>query len=212
MTRRLLVLAAALSAVAFADKLPPASGGPLPPDPPSICDAIAGNMLTNCGFETGDFTGWTLSGNTSFTGVTAGPFDGFVANSGTYFAFLGPIGSLGFLSQTLATTPGAAYNISFFLVSDGATPNEFDVEWGGATVFDATNIPSTGGTYVLTSIPVVATSSSTTVSFSFQNNPGYLALDDTSVVPASVPEPSSILLLTSVFGAIGLGLRRRFSA
>jgi hypothetical protein len=31
--------------------------------PSSLCDAVAGNIVTNCGFETGDLTGWTLSGN-----------------------------------------------------------------------------------------------------------------------------------------------------
>ena len=25
----------------------------------SICDNIAGNLVVNCGFETGDLTGWT---------------------------------------------------------------------------------------------------------------------------------------------------------
>ena len=29
----------------------------------SICDAVSGNLVANCGFETGDFTGWILSGN-----------------------------------------------------------------------------------------------------------------------------------------------------
>ena len=63
----------------------------------SICDSIAGNVIVNCGFETGDFTGWTLTGNTGFTGVTSGsPY----VNSGTYGAYLGPVGSDGFLSQS----------------------------------------------------------------------------------------------------------------
>src|SRR5262249_25131594 len=53
----------------------------------------AGNLV-NGGFETGDFTGWDLSGNTGFTGVSA-----INPHSGTYAAFLGPIGSLGFLCQ-----------------------------------------------------------------------------------------------------------------
>ena len=30
---------------------------------PSICDGIAGNIVSNCGFESGDFTSWTRSGN-----------------------------------------------------------------------------------------------------------------------------------------------------
>jgi len=28
-----------------------------------VCGSIAGNVVANCGFETGDFSGWTLSGN-----------------------------------------------------------------------------------------------------------------------------------------------------
>src|ERR1700730_10015968 len=68
------------------------------------------NIVTNGGFETGDFTGWTQSGNTGFTGV-----DTDSAHSGNFGAFSGPTGSEGFLSQTLNTVAGMAYDLSFFL-------------------------------------------------------------------------------------------------
>ena len=32
--------------------------------------AAQANIVTNPGFETGDFTGWTLSGDTTFTSLT----------------------------------------------------------------------------------------------------------------------------------------------
>jgi hypothetical protein len=35
----------------------------------TIAPAQAANIVTNGSFETGDFTGWTLSGDTTFNGV-----------------------------------------------------------------------------------------------------------------------------------------------
>ena len=59
------------------------------------------------GFEKGDFTDWTQSGNTDFNGVT-GKFFGTPPHSGKFQAFFGSFDSHGFLSQNLATTPGAS--------------------------------------------------------------------------------------------------------
>ena len=83
---------------------------------PSICDGIAGNIVANCGFETGTFASWTQSGNTGFAGVSGGG----VENSGDFGAFFGPVGSLGFITQV--TTAGRTYDLTFWLQSDGGTP------------------------------------------------------------------------------------------
>ena len=58
--------------------------------------ASAANLIVNGSFETGDFTGWTLSGNTGVTGVT-GSFGGVDPEDGSFQAFFGPIGSLALL-------------------------------------------------------------------------------------------------------------------
>lgn len=138
----------------------------------------ATELVVNGGFETGDFTGWTDDGSSS-VGT-----DSTAVHSGTYGVENGSVGSLGYLSQTLATTPGATYLLSFWLNSpDGQTPNEFQVSWNGTVLFDETNLPALGWTNM--QFVVTATSASTVLQFGFQDDPAYLGLDDVSVAPTS---------------------------
>ena len=158
------------------------------------------NLITNPGFETGDFSGWINFGNTGFTSVSGPP------HSGIFAASLGPIGSLGFLEQIVPTTPGVRYNLSFFLQSDGMTPNEFQVSWNGGLLSDQLNLPAFA--YTERDFPnLLATSSTTPLVFGFRNDPGFFQLDDVAVSP--VPEPATLLLLGSAMAGLGLVTRRR---
>jgi len=171
--------------------------------------ALGPNILVNGGFETGDFTGWALSGNTGFTFVT-GPFDGFSPQAGNYFAALGPVGSDGYLSQTFSDTPGVTYEASFYFGSDGGTPNDFGVTGPGAlslpTMFD---VPATPWTFYY---GFFTGSGSDTITFNFRNDPGYMALDTVSV-NSTVPEASTWAMMLVGFAGLGFaGFRARRTA
>lgn len=78
------------------------------------------NLVANSGFETGNFSSWTLSGNTASNtlvvenGRNLGGFSGPVnAHSGTYSAALGPVTTPGFISQDI-TTNAALCQLSFY--------------------------------------------------------------------------------------------------
>jgi hypothetical protein len=165
---------------------------------PAIASA---GLITNGGFETGDFTGWTQFGNTGATGVGSG------GHSGSYQGDFGAVGSMGGISQTLATTPGASYVADFWLANDGGTPNEFQFIWDGSTVQDLVNSGSFGWTHYV--YGVTASTASTTVAFSFRQDPAWWHFDDADVNSA-VPEPATIGLVAAAL--LGLGLLRRKTA
>ncbi len=143
-------------------------------------------LVQNGGFETGDFTGWTQSGNPAYTSVTSG--NSRFVHSGTYGAALGPSGSLGYLSQTLPTFAGQNYLLSLWVdspkISGTATPNEFSVSWNGHIIFDQSDMGKIGWTNLL--FIVTATGPSTVLQLGFRDDPYYLGLDDINVAPIPV--------------------------
>ena len=158
----------------------------------------AANLVGNGDFETG-FLGWTQSGNNRSPYI-----DNTDAYSGTSSAALDAVGSLGFLSQNLVTTLGETYSLTYYLESDGSTPNEFKTTVGGNVLFDQTNIPEQSFSKYKSNF--AATSSSTQLEFGFKNDPGFLHLDKVSVNVAAVPEPSESLgiLLIGFLGVSSL--------
>jgi Protein of unknown function (DUF642)/PEP-CTERM motif len=159
----------------------------------ALC-AHAQNLVANPGFETGDFTGWTTGGNFQFCSVGTD-----MPHTGNFAADLGPAGSDGTLSQTFATSAGQMYSVSFWLAVDaGGTPNDFSASFAGNTFYTITNDPGHGYNQYSAIIPT--TGSSSTLLFSFRDDPLYWHLDDVDV--HLVPEPGTLGLIA--LGALGL--------
>ena len=168
--------------------------------------AQAQNLVTNPGFETGDFTGYTFSG----PGMVLNG-SGF-AHTGNYSADFNGVGQFGHLSQSIATTTGATYNISFFLRNDGGPNNEFKVSFAGFQGVDVVN--ANVFPYTQYSFTTVATGPSSILQFDAFQNPSHWLLDDISVTAANpVPEASSVvslgLMLLLGLGGVAVSRRRK---
>jgi hypothetical protein len=173
-----------------------------------VC-ASPNNLVQNCGFETGDFSGWTVSGDTANAGV-----DSFDAHTGSFGAFLAGFGSFNagdtnytFVEQTLATTPGREYTLSYFtahFTNANVTPdNVFAAGIDNLLIpsslqVNVANVPYTGSA----PYSFKAGSSSTLLSFLAEDANFDFSLDDVSVVAS--PEPASFWLVAPVLGVLAL--------
>ena len=192
----------------------------------SVCDGVAGNLVANCGFETGDFTSWTLSGNDvpgeagNLYGVEGQDLvDGISPNSGSYQAFFATLDSNATkLSQDITTTAGDLYTITFWVAQDTASSSEYGNEllasFGGTSLVDDSDVVVEGYTEYTYNVGPVS-GSSNTLELTFGNGLGEFLLDDVSVVdngPVVTPEPDSLLLFgTGLLALVGVA-RRRFSS
>lgn len=169
--------------------------------------ASAVNIVSNPGFETGDFTGWTAS-TVSGTLVTSG-----APLSGLYDARLRTTDNVTrTLSQVLPTVYGA-YRLSYFMRNTGTLAGQ-DASIDALTVTSGGTVTVFGNrpafVYQQFSQTFLATGP-TTISFTYLHpSPGSFQLDDVSVT--SVPEPTTWAMLVAGFALVGFSARRRKSA
>ena len=187
----------------------------------------AANIVQDPGFEVGDscnqsaqctpiHPAWTFidAPSGSDYGVDN---SGAHAHSGTHAAYIAgtTAGAYDIIQQTLTTTPGQFYTLSFWLDTHANHSNaDFQVLWNGTMIYDdpsgtdaAHQFP-----YTLKSFPSLqATGTSTVLKFTGYNVPSFDYFDDVSIdngQSAVIPEPSAWLLSCS--GVLAIAVRRLF--
>jgi hypothetical protein len=124
--------------------------------------------------------------------VDDGTYTSYSPLAGNYFAALGQVSTLAYLSQPLPTRAGQLYLLSFWLENpSGATPNQFLVQWNTNStstnvIFNQLNLGTFGWSNM--QFVVKASTNITTLRFGFRNDNDFLALDNVSVMP--VPGPA----------------------
>lgn len=179
-----------------------------------LCVAVtaqAQNIVQNPGFEaSATFApSWTLTeqsppGPPPLSNVGTNPT---FAHSGNNHANLADDpGQSGSLTQLLNTSPGSRYTLSFWLANDSNVPvNSFAASFGGTLAYTTTSsVFGATGVYTLVTIQgLLATSSTTLLSFNFRHDDDFWRLDDVSVI--ATPEGGVTLwLLVPVLGGLCL--------
>ena len=187
---------------------------------------MTNDLVQNSGFETGDITDWTLTGD--------GYPDDYVTNSvsvnigsrrhpnivtinphlGGYFAVFGETNGLAHLSQSLPTAIGQKYLLSLWLdnplAGSSTNPNELNVSWNGSTLYDKQNISA----FVWSNMQfvVAGTGGSTILQIGGRDDHLFLGLDDVTVTPVFAPsismQPTNLVILSggsAMFSATATG-------
>jgi Pro-kumamolisin, activation domain len=176
---------------------------------------VGQSIVQNGGFETGDFTGWTLVGDGTVPASdpaqppivydavegTDGTYQ--AAHQGNYGAFLGDNRPAS-LSQVLDTSPEQLYLVSCWLNNPNNGPGQqFSISWNsGAPIYSLSGPPA----FAWTNLQFLVTAAGTTsrLQFEAENDTYGFDLDDVAVTPV----PLLAFQAASWTGA-GIGLNWR---
>ena len=183
------------------------------------------NAITTPFAQLSAVTGWTssVSGNTAFEiqkGATQGGLSGFnpVAAAGTQYLELNAE-RLTSVSQSLATTAGGTYALSFAYSGRPGTPGGasslMNVYWGSTLLTPTALVGTTTGVWQTYSQNVTALGSSTLLRFESigpASAPTYGSYLDNVSVTTAVPEPESYVMMLLGLGLLGFMVRRKTAA
>lgn len=166
--------------------------------------AHAQNLVQDGDFEAPNplTAGWTVP-----TGVATLDTDNQYVFAGHRSLYLnaGPTGTFTTVLQTLATTPGASYTLSFY--ADDTSNSPLTVGFGstaiGPLLITQNGFPNSGGSgsnaseFTFYSYTVSTQTALTPLEFSAPHNGSVdgIEIDNISVVPAAVPEASTVVSL-----------------
>jgi hypothetical protein len=195
---------------------------------PILCAAplAAANLVVNGDFESpnignqlfethniGDpvLAPWVIDGPAPGTGIdiiSTRTGCAACANTGQQAIDMSGSPGPGFLYQDLATAPGAAYTLTFWVSSNGGPfVGGLTIAWNGSNIDTITSPPQ--GIWLPFSYSVTATGSTTRLEF-FSNVAGNAGpFLDTVSVDSAVPEPGSAVLLVLSFASLPLLRRAR---
>jgi hypothetical protein len=172
------------------------------------------DLVHDGGFESYDFSYWTVTGPDIGNDVYVddGTYTGYTPHSGLYFAALGESNTVSYLSESLPTSPGVPYLVSFWLANpSGSTPTEFEVEFDTAAATNVLYSVFNLSTFEWANLRYVAVGASTNsiLQFAARDDFDFLTLDDVSVTPVPLPAiqgivPSGGALQLSWFASPGL--------
>jgi hypothetical protein len=188
------------------------------------------DLITNGSFEVGTFvndgnatmtfnagsttmTGWSAVGRQLSWITTPNPW-GLSAQDGIFFLDLTAYNTgapFGGVTQTITTTVGEQYMLSFYLGSYtqrwGGPPVSILASAGGTSQTFTVSTASTASTWTPFSLLFTANSTSTAITLAGAAGVAYIGLDNVSVNPAgtpAVPEPGPFALVTAGVGLLGL--------
>lgn len=180
--------------------------------------AMAAELVTNGSFENGS-AGWYSNNYSIFQNA---PY----AHTGSWTSGTGCVGAActssynsgSYVGQSLATTVGTAYTLSFWVLESGGPTSSMSIFWGGNLISAVTNPANNtypSGWVQYTYSGLVASSTATDLQIHGRQDPAGIYFDDISVSDgqtSAVPEPGTWLTMVLGFGALGAAMRRRRAA
>lgn len=169
----------------------------------------AQNLIQNGSFQTGTFADWTAIPVSYPMYIVSAPSPLVDAGDNYSAQIAGYSWGYDTLSQTVATTAGQSYSLSFSqFIGDGNPTTGLIVQWDGTTVYSVINQgPFNTFQDDTVAVPLIGTGSDT-VEFFCANDPSETYLDNVSLVAVAPDGGTTAALLALALTGIG-AVRRK---